>query len=337
MYTQLRCPTLHPNTTHKILYCVLICAALYLGLIFYFIFKVTYTEHLLKVGSASNTPKNWSVVSHQHVTSQTFELSNWQNTPYKEVQIPINKMVTLSGWLSIVNSKAPIVIVVHGIAPNSKENDESILISSFLAKNGINTLNIDLRNYGHSTETGNFIHLGQTEYRDIIGAFNWLQTEYHFLPEQIGVAGLSLGAVTTAIAFKHDKRIQAIWLDSPFTDFNNMFAYELSRHGFRYSKFLEMSVDQIAKTFIGFQPGNHTVLNALKNADGRAIYLTHGIEDNRIPVYHARKLIDDAKNRNVSLRYWLVDKVDHLDAMFRYPYLYQRNITKFFKKNLRHL
>ena len=242
--------------------------------------------------------------------------------------------ITLSGWLSIVDSDKPIVIVIHGIAPNSKAKEESLLVHNILAKANINVLNIDLRNYGSSSKTGSFIKLGQTEYQDVIAAAHWLVTQKKFHPKQIGVAGLSLGAVTSAIAFSKDDNISALWLDSPFTNFNTMVAHELSRYGLVYHSFIKESINYVADLIFGFKPSNHSVIDAISNAKHRAIYITQGIADKRIPITHAEYFINKAKEKKVDIHHWLVKDEDHLFTMFNKTEEYQKNITDFFNNAL---
>ena len=68
------------------------------------------------------------------------------------------------------------MIVVHGIFPNGKCKSEPNLVASLLINSDINALTIDLRNYGQSTLVSHYENLGLTEYLDILGAFDFLQT-----------------------------------------------------------------------------------------------------------------------------------------------------------------
>ena len=134
------------------------------------------------------------------------------------------------GCLSIFFNK-PVVIVVHGIFPNGKCRYESSLIASLLIQNSFNVLTIDLRNYGQSSIISNYDNLGATEYQDVLGAFDFLQTR-GFKKHQIGLIGISLGGSSVIYAAANDSNINAIWVDSAYAEFNMALSDEIDRYGF---------------------------------------------------------------------------------------------------------
>ncbi len=313
----------------------IIITFLYILTIVAFISIVTYTNHIDSYIYQNNTPKKWQLIDPNSLERYRPEsLTQWQNTPYEDVTIPVNKNIDLSGWLSIVNPHKPIIIVVHGISPNSKAREEAVLLHNIIAKAELNVLSIDLRNYGKSTKTGYFIKLGQDEYQDVIAAAKWLRLNKKFTAKQIGVAGLSLGAVTSAIAFSRDPNISAIWLDSPFTSFSSIVAHELSRYGLAYHDFIKKSIHIIADKLFGFDPGKRSAIDAITHAKKRGIFITQGTHDRRIPLSHAQHFIAVANSKNVNVESWFTEGYDHLDTLFKQPKEYQRKIADFFFKHL---
>lgn len=309
----------------------------YLLIIITFISIVTYTNHNDSYLYQHNTPQKWQLVDPNSIKRYpASSLTKWQNTPYEDVTIPVNHQIKLSGWLSFVDQNTPIIIVVHGISPNSKGKEEAVLLHNIIAKAGFNVLSIDLRNYGSSSKTGAFIKLGQEEYQDVIAAAKWLREVKKFRPQQIGVAGLSLGAVTSAIAFSRDPNISAIWLDSPFTNFGTMVAHELSRYGLGYHRFIKQSIHIVSSYIFGFDPGKRSATDAITNANNRAIFITQGTGDQRIPISHAQDFIRQAHAKNAKLESWLPEGSDHLDALFTQPKQYQQRLADFFNKHLAH-
>ena len=77
---------------------------------------------------------------------------------------------------------------------------------------------IDLRNHGASENVSDYMYLGQKEYLDVLGAYDWLLEEKSYPSSSIGILGISTGALTTALAFG-ESEIQAMWLDSAIIDF----------------------------------------------------------------------------------------------------------------------
>ena len=325
----------HTRTNYKkIIGSIILCGGIYFLLSATFIYLASYTDH--RCPQKHNTPTQWTLPKRLRKSNDKLypllNESDWQVSHYKTVNFPSRSdKVTISGWYTEINKKAPVVIVVHGIRPNCKSNYESLLISAMLAKGKINVLNIDLQNYGDSSKTSKFISYGQKEYLDILGAYDWLRSN-GYQSQQIGVAGLSLGAVTGAIAFSQEQGLSAIWLDSPYADFNTMFCYELNS---KYLPcFFSHGVRWLAKTFLGVSPDKIKTTDAVINKGERAIFITHGTQDTRIPFSHAESFVQLARQEQALISHWFVDGEEHLNAMLNYPRLYQAKMVAFFKKNL---
>ena len=144
--------------------------------------------------------------------------------------------------------------------------------------------------------------------------------------------GMSLGAVTSAIAFSQEPQIQAVWLDSPYSDFETMFCYELNSKGLPC--FFKYGVRALARLILGTALDTFKTTDALSHAAGRHIFLTHGKIDQRIPFSHAETFHSMAMRANVSIETWFVNDTGHLDAIFTYPYVYQKKLTQFFNHAL---
>ena len=313
---------------------ILIMIASYFLLSAVFIFISSYTTY--HCPGKYNTPSKWSLpkkwTNDETIRYPNLDPADWQAPNYQLVQFPSRMPnVKISAWHTLVSEDAATVIIVHGIRPNCKSAYESLLISGMLSKAGFNVLNIDLQNHGDSTRTSRFIAYGQREYLDILGAYDWLVNRGQN-PGKIGVVGLSLGAVTTALAAAKESGIQAIWLDSPYANFNKMFCDELN------SKYLpcifSFGVRILGKTFLGISPDTIKATDVLSQKDTPAIYLTHGTADKRIPISHAETFINTAKMQGKEVDVWIVDNSGHLDAMLHYPRLYQQKMVQFFTDQL---
>ena len=302
-----------------------------------FVFKVSYTDHQCGITSP-NTPNDWSYTPPKKSALREagileYDTKKWHTPRYQQVYFPSRKSsVLISAWYTEIDPKAPVIIITHGIKPNCKAHSEPLLASALLSQAGMNVLNIDLQNYGDSTHVDSFIRLGQHEYLDILGAFDWLVNERGFDPGRIGLVGLSMGAVTSAIAFSQEPDINAVWLDSPYIDFDTMFTFELKRY--HMPSFFRYGVYLLADWVVGIRPDEFTCRDALTHADGRAIFLTHGIDDSRIPISQGQTFVDLAEHSDVAFSYWFIPSTDHLDAMFLYPYTYQKKMADFFNKHL---
>ena len=186
----------------------------------------------------SNIPTNWTSnddwesfepwpdADNRISIRKDFDVESWQFESYENVSFKSRDDVNIAGWDSEVDDSAPVVILVHGGYLNGKCKPEVILTASYLADGGINTLMIDLRNHGNSENVSDYMYLGQKEYLDVLGAYDWLRKEKSYTSSSIGLVGISTGALTASLAFG-DSEIQAMWLDSAIIDFPMLVENEL--------------------------------------------------------------------------------------------------------------
>ncbi|MGY8692275.1 MAG: hypothetical protein ACKVHF_04840, partial [Candidatus Poseidoniales archaeon] len=194
---------------------------------------------------SNNTPDNWTTDddwksfepyndSEERITiRQDFDVSNLQMDSYENITFNPrgNSEITLRGWYVEVDSDAPVVIQTHGMPINGKCKPEMLLMQAFLSEGGVNTLSFDLRNYGESDIVDDYFAVGQIEYNDLLGAYDWLVSEKGYMPGEVGMAAFSAGG-GAAIAFAEESGIGAMWLDSAVLDFPLLVKNELGRLGY---------------------------------------------------------------------------------------------------------
>ena len=274
-------------------------------------------HHEYSILSRSNLRKNFP--------SEKYHLNNWQEVffPSREENLKI------SGWLFNYFPDRPIVIIIHGIFPNGKCKPESNLIASLLIKNKINALTIDLRNYGQSTKISNYENLGLSEYKDVLGAFDFLNT-IGFNKNQIGLHGISLGGTSAIFAAKKEPSIKAIWLDSTLAEFKLILKDEIARYGMPHD--FGPAVSLAGKILTGIDP---TKLSpAFELTESQNYYFTHGDKDLRILTHHFYFIRDFASSNNIKADFWLAENAYHVDAMYKYPEEYSKKMKDFFEAHL---
>ena len=97
--------------------------------------------------------------------------------------------IEVSGWyIPAAEPDTPTVIVVHGVTA-CKRDHAVLLPAGMLHRNGFSVLLIDLRDHGDSTfEDGRYAG-GTEEHRDVLGAWDWLQSAKGVPAERIGWSG----------------------------------------------------------------------------------------------------------------------------------------------------
>jgi len=236
--------------------------------------------------------------------------------------------ITISAWWipSPRGLDAPTVILVHGFN-GCKANAPNELAAGMLHKHGIAVLLIDLRNHGDSTVPDGRFAGGNKEYRDVLGAWDWLRAQG--VPERrIGFLGFSLGAATTMIAFGQEPRVAAIWEDSSYADVGEAIRDELSRNG--YPTILEAGGRLVGKVWIGDDIEGHSPLETTAELNGRPLFITHGLLDKRLSVKFAFELAQGAALHGQIAGLWIVPDAGHTEAIWRHPAEYEQRLTDFF-------
>lgn len=233
----------------------------------------------------------------------------------------------LSGWYIPGEANQPAIISVHGIG-SCKYSVANLLQAGMLNKAGFTILIMDVRDAGDSDYEDGLSAIGNEEYLDVLGAFDWLQEEKGHSADQIGIIGNSLGAATALIAFAQEPNLAAAFVDSPFDNLPQIIREELDREG--YPQFLYTS-GLIAARLRGDNINFNNPYDALEKAGDRPLFITHGTADGRIGVHHSRQLEERAKLTGADVTFWIIDGFDHVKAVGQIPAEYEAQLIRFFK------
>ncbi len=256
---------------------------------------------------------------------------------YQEVSFPSrDDHLNIAAWWiagagAADTTTTPTVILVHGLG-GCRRSPSILLAAGMLHRNGFNTLLIDLRDQGDSQiEDGRYAG-GTEEYRDVLGAWDWLVSDQGVAPEQIGLFGTSLGAATALIAMGEEPRVAATWEDSSYADLHVAAQAELARNG--YPTVLADSAVWIGKLISGDDLGSLSPLGAIAKLNGRPVYITHGAADTRLSVQYAYDLADAIRAQGGTVEPWIVPGADHVRAIFLQPQEYESRLAAFFETYL---
>jgi uncharacterized protein len=254
------------------------------------------------------------------VNDEPYRMSNYESVEF----LARDEDITIRGWfVPSATESEQVVIVVHGL--RMCRRDPTVLIpAGMLYRNGFNVLLIDLRNHGDSDVTDGRTAAGNREFRDILGAFDWLVAQ-DYEAENIGIVGISLGGGASLIAFGEEPQIAAIWVDSTFADIREAAEDELTRNG--YPTILMGASDFVANA-AGINLAEYSPLESIQNNQERPIFLTHGTGDLRLKVDFSQDLYA-AAGSNAEL--WLIDGLDHVEAIYRIPDEYEQGLVAFFE------
>jgi len=309
---------------------LLLAVSVYFGLGYYIYNMMTVThpncESIYMDGRRDFTPSYFK-------GEYDYEEINIDVTPYlmdsyEDVNFPSRgDNVNISGWFVPASTPSEkVVIVTHG-GDVCKRNTSVLLPAGMLANNGFNVLLIDLRNHGASDVVGERFTAGTEEYKDVLGAFDWLLSQGYDARE-IGLMGVSMGAATSLNAFGTDPSIGAIWADSSFTDIPAVLEDQLAMYGL--PAFMKNAVLSISK-WDGYDLNGISPITAVQKNANRPIMILQGDQDEWISVSAAEPLYQSAGN---SAEIWIIPGARHVEAMFLYPEEYQTRMVTFFEQAL---
>jgi len=264
------------------------------------------------------------------------DLTPFQMPAYQDVKFPSrDDHLTIDGWYvpaqDADENQAPAVILVHGLN-DCKRSPFILMPAGMLNHTGFNVLMIDLRDHGDSQyEDGRFA-AGTEEYRDALGAWDWLVNEKHIPPERIGLFGESLGAATVLIAMGEEPRVAAAWEDSSYADIQTAIVAELGRYGM--PTFFEPAGILMGKLLSGDDITARSPLAAIAHLNGRPLFITHGDKDTRLSVQYAYDLAAAVRAQGGQIDPWIVPGSEHIMAMFDHTANYQQKLIAFFRKSL---
>lgn len=190
----------------------------------------------------------------------------WMDT-YESVSFPSREPgIEIAGWWIERGPEAPVVLLVDGLG--GCKNSIAVLVpAGMLWHNGYNVLLIDLRDTGDSDTEDYLSAIGNEEYQDVLGAWDWLVEVKGFAPKRIGLFANSLGGATALYAFSEEPRVAALLLQSTFGNLQEIVAAELVRNG--YPGFLSGGVFIAAPLVSGDNLRAHDPISAIAAAGTR--------------------------------------------------------------------
>lgn len=280
--------------------------------------------------SASNTPASFVVTDSRFAN---LDVAAYQMSTFEDVRFPSRQAgINLVGWyVAVEDANAPTVIITHGLG--SCKHAHSVLIPAGMLHNaGFNVLMFDLRDQGFSDVEDGRTAIGNEEYLDLLGAWDWVQETKGAKAESIGVFGVSLGAATTLAAFAEEPQVAAAFVDSPFADLSVVIAEELARNN--YPTWLAPGGILAARLTSGDDLLAHSPLDAVRRDAGRPLFVVHGDADTRINQHHTLDLAALAGQTGANLTTWLPTGVGHVEAMLLLPAEYEQRLVQFFESSL---
>jgi len=244
---------------------------------------------------------------------------------FEEVSFRSFDDTRLDGWWFEAGRDRPTVIALHGV---SKNRTELVRFAIALGAAGINVLLFDGR--GHGKSEGRFVTYGFYERRDVEAAIDFAVSQKGVSDVRIGLAGISMGAAITLQVAAANRRVRAIWTDSPFASLSRV-SMDRLRTWTRLPVSALHPVMWVAMK-VAERRGQFEVRAvdplALAAKISCPVYLIHGDRDAVIGVEHSRHIFDALASAEKHL--WVIPGVAHGRGFRRVTAEYAERLVGFF-------
>lgn len=264
-----------------------------------------------------------------------FDVTPYFMSPYELVKFPSRDgKIQVAGWwipAQPASPTTPAVIVVDGLG--GCKNSISVLTpAGMLWHNGFNVLMIDVRDTGESTFDDLRSTIGNDEYLDILGAWDWLVNDKGFAPAKVGVFANSLGGAMANYAFAEEPRMAALFLQGTFGDLQQIIQAELKRNG--YPTFLSFSALVMGGLVTGENLFARSPMEAIRADAGRPVFIMAAQGDSRIDYHQSVQLAAAAQAAGVKVTTWFPEGGDHMTTLAVHTQEFEQRLVGFFRETL---
>jgi alpha-beta hydrolase superfamily lysophospholipase len=203
--------------------------------------------------------------------------------------------------------------------------------AAMLARAGFNVLLIDLRDQGETTCEDGRHSAGQDESDDVVTAAYWLKSAKAIPLSQVGVHGVSGGALAALIVAAKNHEIAAFSLEAPVFDFNKAATHEVQYQGFPgfFWRAAYWAARVRGKDLMAVTP-----TDGIERMGNRPVQVLHGTADSRVGYHNATDLAAFAEARGLKVTLHSFEGADHIEGLLLESQRYQTALVDFFSAAL---
>lgn len=249
---------------------------------------------------------------------------------YKDVNfVDKTKTVILNGWFFSANGSNKTIILAHGYGKNRLQFGEQTtnLIKSLLDKN-YNVLAFDFRNSGESG--GKLTSMGLYEKDDLLGAVEYVKSQG---AKHIILMGFSTGASASILAAAETNSVDALIVDSPFSDLKEYLDNGLSKWSnlpaVPFNETITFSIEILAN----IDPAKASPRSVIDKIAPRPILFIYGKDSKTISAENSNELYRIySKSAGDKAVLWETEDIDHVGSYIKFPQQYTSTVLGFLGK-----
>lgn len=246
---------------------------------------------------------------------------------YEDIAFTSSDGIQLKAWFVPYEKSDKTIILLHGWGANK---GNLLPTTYFLHHRGhYNLLYLDYRNHGESG--GKVSSLGCYEQRDLSAAVDFLKQKKADCSKHIGLLGVSLGGTIGILTAAERSEIEALVIESAFSDPNLVIA-RFAKLFYSIPRYPLISILMFfAQVRLGVWFNDYKARDHITHISPRPVFIIQCEQDLRIPPVEGRTLYDAARKPK---EFWMVPGADHGEAYARAPIEYEKRVLGFFGKYL---
>lgn len=244
---------------------------------------------------------------------------------WEDVHIPTaNEERPLVGWWFPRPETDRVLI---GCAGYRGSKSDLIGIGSAMWRAGFNVLLFDY--HGHGAGRGAPVTLAYRELHDFFAALDYTQGRVPHA--RIGVFGFSMGGAIAILGAAQRPEVRAIMADSPFATHADVVSHNVQRAIRIPGQPFAAISDYFLARSAGYRGRDVAPLRMIDQLAPRPLLLIHGADDEKIPVSHAYRLYEAARDPK---ELWIAPGANHCGAYFLDRPAYCQRVAAFFEHAL---
>jgi fermentation-respiration switch protein FrsA (DUF1100 family) len=173
------------------------------------------------------------------------------------------------------------------------------------------------------------VTLAYRELHDFFAALDYAQRRVEHA--RIGVFGFSMGAAIAILGAAQRPEVRAVMADSPFATHADVVSHNVQRAIRIPGQPFAAISDYFLARSAGYRGRDVAPLRVVDQLAPRPLLLIHGTDDDMIPVSHAYRLYDAARDPK---ELWIAPGANHCGAYFLDRPAYCQRVAAFFERAL---
>jgi len=254
-----------------------------------------------------------------------FMFTPWEfQADYEEIDLVTADGISFGAWF-FRQPGSPQTVIISGGHKGQRQNVLQIAVS--LWRKGFNVVVYSYRGMPGSDRAA--VTMGIKEVQELQATIAFARRRIK--DARIGLLGYSMGAVVSMLGAAGEPGVEALVLDSPFSDLRRLLNETVRRLTLLPGQPFVAMASLWLRWRAGCSVAECNPMGVLSALEPRPLFFIHGGADAITPVHHSRRLYDAYRGPR---EIWIVQGAPHTGAYFADRSLYVERVAAFFARQL---